>query len=57
MLSALWLDVCHDQSEDRYMEDVTGNLFSSFCSKWCGFENLCEIISDNTLLDLHNSSY
>ena len=34
MLRALWLVVAHDLSEYRYMDDVTGNLFSLFCSKW-----------------------
>ena len=46
MLRALWLVVVHDLLEYRYMDDVTGNLFSLFCSTWHGFENVCEIISD-----------
>ena len=34
MLRALWLVVAHDLSEYRYMDDVTRNLFSLFCSTW-----------------------
>ena len=34
MLRALWLVVAHDLLEYRYMDDVTGNLFSLFCSTW-----------------------
>ena len=34
MLGALWLVVAHDLSEYRYMDDVTRNLFSLFCSTW-----------------------
>ena len=34
MLRALWLVVAHDLSEDSYMDDVTRNLFSLFCSTW-----------------------
>ena len=34
MLHALWLVVAHDLLEYRYMDDVTGNLFSLFCSTW-----------------------
>ena len=34
MLRALRLVVLHDLLEYRYMDDVTGNLFSLFCSKW-----------------------
>ena len=34
MPCSLWLVVAHDLSEDRYMDDITGNLFSLFCSKW-----------------------
>ena len=32
MLRALWLVVAYDLLEYRYMDDVTGNLFSLFCS-------------------------
>ena len=32
MLGALWLVDAHDLSEYRYMDDVTRNLFSLFCS-------------------------
>ena len=34
MLRALWLVVAHDLSEYSYMDDVTRNLFSLFCSTW-----------------------
>ena len=34
MLRALWLVVVHELLEYRYMDDVTGNLFSLFCSTW-----------------------
>ena len=34
MLHALWLVVAHGLLEYRYMDDVTGNLFSLFCSTW-----------------------
>ena len=34
MLRALWLVLAHDLLEYRYMDDVTGNLFSLFCSTW-----------------------
>ena len=34
MLLALLLVVAHDLSEYRYMDDVTRNLFSLFCSTW-----------------------
>ena len=34
MLRALWLVLAHDLSEYRYMDDVTRNLFSLFCSTW-----------------------
>ena len=34
MLRALWSVVAHDLSEYRYMDDVTRNLFSLFCSTW-----------------------
>ena len=34
MLRALWLIVAYDLSEYRYIDDVTGNLFSLFCSTW-----------------------
>ena len=30
----LWLVVAYDLSEYRYIDDVTGNLFSLFCSTW-----------------------
>ena len=33
-LRALWLVVAHDLSEDRYMDDVTENLFWLFCWTW-----------------------
>ena len=47
MLRALWLVVAHDLLEYRYMNDVTGNLFSLFLFNMArGFENVCEIISD-----------
>ena len=48
MLRALWLVVAHDLLEYRYMDDVRGNLFPLFCSTWRGFENVCEIISDQS---------
>ena len=32
IICALWLVVAHDLSEDRYMADVTENLFWLFCS-------------------------
>ena len=35
MLRALWLVVAHDLLEHKYMDDVTGNLFSLFFSTWC----------------------
>ena len=34
MLRALWLVVAHDLLEYRYMNNVTGSLFSLFCSTW-----------------------
>ena len=34
MLRALWFVVAHDLLEYRYTDDVTGNLFSLFCSTW-----------------------
>ena len=34
MLRALWLVVAHDLLEYRYMDNVTENLFSLFCSTW-----------------------
>ena len=34
MLRALWLVVAHDLLEYRYINDVTRNLFSLFCSTW-----------------------
>ena len=34
LLRALWLVVAHDLSENSYMDDVTRNLFSLFCSTW-----------------------
>ena len=34
MLRALFLVVAHDLLEYRYKDDVTGNLFSLFCSTW-----------------------
>ena len=34
MLRALWLVLAHDLSEYRYMDDITRNLFSLFCSTW-----------------------
>ena len=34
MLRALWLVVAHDLSKYRYMNDVTRNFFSMFCSTW-----------------------
>ena len=34
MLRTLWLVVVHELLEYRYMDDVTGNLFSLFCSTW-----------------------
>ena len=30
----LWLVVAHDLLQNRYMDDVTGNLFSLLCSTW-----------------------
>ena len=33
-LRALWLVLAHDLSEYRYMDDITRNLFSLFCSTW-----------------------
>ena len=41
MLRALWLVVVHDLSEYRHMDDVTGNLFSLFCSTWHAVLNWC----------------
>ena len=32
----LWLVIAHDLLEYSYMNDVTGNLFSLFCSTWRG---------------------
>ena len=47
MLRALWLVVAHDLLEYRYMNDVTGDLFSLFLFNMArGFEIVCEIISD-----------
>ena len=34
MLRTLQLVVAHDLLEYRYMDDVTGNVFSLFCSTW-----------------------
>ena len=34
MLRALWLVVAHDLLEYRYMDGVSENLFSLFCSTW-----------------------
>ena len=34
MLRALWLVLAHDLLEYRYMDDITRNLFSLFCSTW-----------------------
>ena len=34
MLRAVWLVVAHDPLEYRYMDVVTGNLFSLFCLTW-----------------------
>ena len=34
MSSALWLVVAHDLPEYRYMDNVTGNLFSLFGPTW-----------------------
>ena len=34
MLRALWLVVAYDLSEYRYIDEVTGNLFSLFWSTW-----------------------
>ena len=34
MLRALWLVVAYDLSHYRYIDDVTGNLLSLFCSTW-----------------------
>ena len=33
-LPALWLVVAHDLLEYRYIDDVTGDLISLFCSTW-----------------------
>ena len=33
-LRTLWLVVAHDLLEYRYMDDVTANLLSLFCSTW-----------------------
>ena len=30
----LWLVVAHDLLQNRYMDDVKGNLFSLLCSTW-----------------------
>ena len=35
MLRTLLLVVVHDLLEHKYMDDVTGNLFSLFFSTWC----------------------
>ena len=34
MIRALWLVVVRDLLEDRYLDDITRNLFSLFCSTW-----------------------
>ena len=34
MLRTLQLVIAHDLLEYRYMDDVTGNVFSLFCSTW-----------------------
>ena len=34
MLHALWLVVAYDLLEYRYMDDITGNLFTLFCWTW-----------------------
>ena len=34
ILRALWLVVAYDLSHYRYIDDVTGNLLSLFCSTW-----------------------
>ena len=34
MLRTLQLVITHDLLEYRYMDDVTGNVFSLFCSTW-----------------------
>ena len=34
MVHALWLVVAYDLLEYRYVDDVTGNLFTLFCSTW-----------------------
>ena len=41
MLRALWLVVAYDLLEYRYMDDVTGNLFSLFCSTWRAVLKMC----------------
>ena len=45
MLPALWLVIAYDLLEYRYMDDVMGDFFVLF-NMACGFENVCEIISD-----------
>ena len=40
MLRALCLVVAHDLLEYRYMDDVTGNLFSLFCLTWQAIDYL-----------------
>ena len=49
MLRTLQLVIAHDLLEYRYMDDVTGNVFSLFCSTWRAIrENVCEINLDSS---------
>ena len=52
-LPALWLVVAHDLLEYRYIDDVTGDLFSLFCSTWRAvlkmFVRLCRIKASENL--------
>ena len=52
-LPALWLVVAHDLLEYRYIVDVTGDLFSLFCSTWRAvlkmFVRLCRIKASENL--------
>ena len=61
MLRALWLVVAHDLLEYRYMDDVTRNLFSLFCSTWRAvlkmFVRLFQIKASESLKKRISKSY
>ena len=61
ILRALWLVVAHDLSKYRYMDDVTRNLFSLFCSTWRMvlnmFVRLFRIKAREILEKMFNKSY